>query len=126
MPPLGYTVDFYASWAKAVVEVDGGYHAERATLDAKRQRRLELAGYRGVRVASEFVLREPEVVRERVRWALALRTFRKCTSPLGEAYVVRAPWSGPLVLRSCGTPLPQARWADRGQLAEYFERIILG
>lgn len=54
-----------------VVEVDGGYHAERVTLDAKRQRRLELAGYRLVRVASEVVLREPEVVVAWVQEALA-------------------------------------------------------
>jgi crossover junction endodeoxyribonuclease RuvC len=59
VPLLGYIVDFYASEVRLVVEVDGGYHAERATLDAKRQRRLELAGFRVVRVASELVLREP-------------------------------------------------------------------
>jgi very-short-patch-repair endonuclease len=41
---LGYIVDFYASEARLAVVVDGGYHAERVTLDAKRQRRLERAG----------------------------------------------------------------------------------
>ncbi len=44
VPLLGYIVDFYASEANLVVEVDGGYHAERGTLDTKRQRRLELCG----------------------------------------------------------------------------------
>jgi very-short-patch-repair endonuclease len=68
---LGYIVDFYASEAKLVVEVDGGYHAERGTLDAKRQRRLELAGYRVVRVASEVVLRELCVALQQVLAALA-------------------------------------------------------
>jgi very-short-patch-repair endonuclease len=29
VPLLGYIVDFYASEAKLVVEVDGGYHAQR-------------------------------------------------------------------------------------------------
>ncbi len=67
VPLLGYIVDFYASQARLVVEVDGGYHAERAMLDAKRQRRLELAGFRVVRVASEVVLREPAVAVEWVR-----------------------------------------------------------
>jgi len=67
VPLLGYIVDFYASSVRLVVEVDGGYHAQRATLDAKRQRRLELAGYRVVRVSSEVVLREPEVAVECVR-----------------------------------------------------------
>jgi lysyl-tRNA synthetase class 2 len=60
VPLLGYIVDFYASEAKLVVEVDGGYHAERVALDAKRQRRLELAAFRVVRVASDVVLGETE------------------------------------------------------------------
>ncbi len=71
VPLLGYIVDFYASAAKLVVEVDGGYHAERVALDAKRQRRLELAGYRVVRVASDVVLRQPEGAVECVRASLA-------------------------------------------------------
>ncbi len=71
VPLLGYIVDFYASEAKLVVEVDGGYHAERVALDAKRQRRLELAGYRVVRVASEVVLGEQGAAVERVEEALA-------------------------------------------------------
>ena len=70
VPLLGYIVDFYASGAKLVVEVDGGYHAERAALDTKRQLRLELAGYRVVRVVSEVVLQEPEVVVGLVQAAL--------------------------------------------------------
>lgn len=70
VPLLGYIVDFYASSVRLVVEVDGGCHAERATLDAKRQRRLELAGFCVVRVASEVVLRDPNVVVERVRAGL--------------------------------------------------------
>jgi very-short-patch-repair endonuclease len=59
VPLLGYIVDFYASEVKLVVDVDGGYHAERVALDAKRQRRLERAGYRVVRVESETVLQQP-------------------------------------------------------------------
>lgn len=55
VPLVGYIVDFYASEARLIVEVDGGYHAERVGLDAKRQRRLERAGYRVVRVSSELV-----------------------------------------------------------------------
>jgi very-short-patch-repair endonuclease len=71
VPLLGYIVDFYASEAKLVVEVDGGYHAERVALDAKRQRRLELVGYCVVRLASELVLQHRQVALERVRVALA-------------------------------------------------------
>ena len=70
VPLLGYIVDFYASQARLVVEVDGGYHAERAMLDAKRQRRLELAGHRVVRVSSEFVLAHPDLVLAHLQRAL--------------------------------------------------------
>jgi very-short-patch-repair endonuclease len=71
LPLLGYIVDFYASEAKLVVEVDGGFHAERVVLDAKRQRRLERAGYRVVRVASEAVLQRPRHVAAIVGGAVA-------------------------------------------------------
>lgn len=68
---LGYIVDFYASEAKLVVEVDGGYHAERVALDVKRQRRLERAGYRVVRVASEVLLAQTEAALACIRARLA-------------------------------------------------------
>ena len=78
VPLLGYIVDFYASEARLVVEVDGGCHAERVALDAKRQRRLELAGYRVVRVASESVLRAPVVAVERVLAGVVVQDARRC------------------------------------------------
>jgi len=59
VPLLGYIVDFYASEAKLIVEVDGGYHDARVALDARRQTRLERAGYWVVRVPSELVLQRP-------------------------------------------------------------------
>ena len=43
-----YIVDFFASALKLVVEVDGGYHADRVAQDAARD--LDLVGYYGVRV----------------------------------------------------------------------------
>ncbi|MCA9510403.1 MAG: DUF559 domain-containing protein, partial [Myxococcales bacterium] len=46
-------VDFAASSVRVVVEVDGGYHAERSEADAKRDARLARAGWRVVRVGSE-------------------------------------------------------------------------
>jgi very-short-patch-repair endonuclease len=70
VPLLGYIVDFYASEAKLVVEVDGGYHAERTSLDAKWQRRLERAGHSVVRAASELVLAHPELVLAQIQRAL--------------------------------------------------------
>lgn len=40
-----YIVDFCAPSIKLIVEVDGGYHLERAKADARRQRELEALGY---------------------------------------------------------------------------------
>jgi len=58
-----YIVDFCAPSVRLVVEVDGGYHAERERLDARRDERLQRLGHRVVRVSSEEVVRElPAVV----------------------------------------------------------------
>ncbi len=51
-------VDFMAPARKLVVEVDGAYHgdARRRRSDARRDLRLERAGYRVLRVQAELVL----------------------------------------------------------------------
>jgi very-short-patch-repair endonuclease len=61
-------VDFYAPARKIVVEVDGGYHAEpaRRRADARRDRRLQKAGCRVVRVPAELVLQRPQAAIELV------------------------------------------------------------
>ena len=57
--PVGpYIVDFLAPRSMLVVEVDGGYHAERVGADRRRQRWLERQGDRIVRVAAALVLRD--------------------------------------------------------------------
>ena len=70
--PVGgrFIVDFLASRARLVVEVDGGYHARRRAADARRDRALERLGYRVLRLSDELVLSDlPEAVR-RIREAL--------------------------------------------------------
>lgn len=51
-------VDFLAPARKLVVEVDGGYHgsAERQRSDARRDKRLERAGYRVLRLPAELLV----------------------------------------------------------------------
>jgi very-short-patch-repair endonuclease len=76
VPLLGCCiVDFLAVGARLVVEVDGAYHVEaaRRRADARRDRRLEKAGYRVLRVTAAQVLAEPERVRALVAAALAER-----------------------------------------------------
>ena len=50
---LGFIVDFLALSARLVVEVDGGYHAQRGRADARRDEKLRRAGYRVLRVRAE-------------------------------------------------------------------------
>jgi very-short-patch-repair endonuclease len=65
--PLGHhIVDFYASSVRLVVELDGGYHCERDRADARRDRALERAGYRVLRLSEELVTRELSVALARV------------------------------------------------------------
>jgi very-short-patch-repair endonuclease len=55
--PIGrYIVDFLAPSIKLVVEVDGGYHAQRVKADARRDRDLRRAGYRVLRVSDQQVI----------------------------------------------------------------------
>jgi leucyl-tRNA synthetase len=65
-------VDFMAPARKLVVEVDGGYHADarRQRSDARRDKRLERAGYRVLRLPAELVLGNPSQAVEQVRAAL--------------------------------------------------------
>ena len=54
----GCIVDFLAPSRRLVVEVDGGYHRspEQRRADARRDRRLQLAGYRVVHLTAKLVL----------------------------------------------------------------------
>jgi very-short-patch-repair endonuclease len=63
--------DFVAPSVKLVVEVDGGYHAERVRADARRDRELGRLGYRVLRVSAELVVRDIERAQELVRAALS-------------------------------------------------------
>jgi len=70
--PIGrYIVDFCAPSARLVVEVDGGYHAARARADARRDRQLEQAGYRVLRLPAEQVYGDMPAAMAAVRAALA-------------------------------------------------------
>ena len=71
VPLLGrFIADFLAPGARLIVEVDGPHHARSRTRDAHRDRALERAGYRVLRLEAELVAKRlPEAV-GRVRPAL--------------------------------------------------------
>ncbi len=62
-----YIADFAAPAVKLIVEVDGGYHRERVAADARRDRALQRAGWRVVRVTVEELRQNVSQVVERVR-----------------------------------------------------------
>ena len=51
-----YIVDFASHGLKLVIELDGGQHAERSRLDAKRTKFLESQGYRVLRFWNNDVM----------------------------------------------------------------------
>ena len=74
MPLLGrYIADLLAPEVRLVVEVDGGYHADRAEADARRDRALQRAGYTVLRVEATAVLHDLPAVLERIRAAIGSR-----------------------------------------------------
>jgi len=71
VPLLGrFIVDFYAPAGRLVIEVDGGYHAERVRADQGRNAVLVRAGYRVLRLDAALVVRDIEAAVARVREAL--------------------------------------------------------
>ena len=69
-------MDLLAPAARLVVEVDGGYHGERAAADRRRDERLTRQGYRVVRLQAELVER-------RVEEAVALVAEALLSAPQG-------------------------------------------
>ncbi|MGA8611174.1 MAG: DUF559 domain-containing protein, partial [Xanthobacteraceae bacterium] len=59
-----YIVDFASHGLKLVIELDGGQHAERTELDAKRTRFLEREGYRVLRFWNNDVMQNIDGVLE--------------------------------------------------------------
>jgi very-short-patch-repair endonuclease len=71
-PLLGrFIVDLLAPEVRLVVEIDGGYHARRQAADARRDRALERAGYRVLRLDAELVTSDPAEAVARVRAEIA-------------------------------------------------------
>ena len=73
MPLLGrFIADFYAPAQRLVIEVDGAYHGERGTADARRDAVLKRAGYRVVRVEASLVVSDIEQALRLIEAALGV------------------------------------------------------
>ena len=65
-----FLVDFAAPAAQLVVEVDGGYHRDRARADARRDRELARLGWRVLRLPDQLVRQQLDRAVDLVRAAL--------------------------------------------------------
>ena len=65
-----FIADLVAPAARLVVEIDGAHHERRRRADARRDRVLERAGYRVLRLPADLVLGNLSEAVERVRCAL--------------------------------------------------------
>ncbi len=65
-----YIADFVAPRERLVIEVDGGYHASRASADARRDRKLARLGYRVLRLDAELIRRDVQAAVAQIRAAL--------------------------------------------------------
>lgn len=96
-PLLGYIADFYCHDARLVVEVDGGYRAERTETDKLRDRRLLAAGIRTLRFTNARVLDQLPLVLAEIRATMsrpARPTRNSWRRDLGLApRGRRSPWS---------------------------------
>jgi very-short-patch-repair endonuclease len=73
--PLGrFIVDFLAPSARLIVEVDGGYHAQRRSLDARRDQHLQRLGHRILRLEADLVRTNIATAVSLVRAALESQT----------------------------------------------------
>ena len=74
VPVLGtYIVDLLVPELRLVVEIDGGYHEERARADARRDRALERAGYTVLRLEADLVMSDLPAALARIREAIGQR-----------------------------------------------------
>ena len=72
-----YIADFLAPKERVVVGVDDPYHRCRLRADARRDRALEQAGYRVLRVEEHLVMEQLPVALERIREALMCRALSR-------------------------------------------------
>ena len=65
-----FIADFLAPSIKLIVEVDGPIHARKQPSDARRDRKLQRAGFRIVRISAQLVLSDLPAAVALVRAAL--------------------------------------------------------
>jgi len=77
--PVGrYIADFAAPSVRLIVEIDGGYHAQRVVADARRDRDLTRLGYTVLHLDAELVLAALPQAVSRVREAVeAARSLKR-------------------------------------------------
>jgi very-short-patch-repair endonuclease len=96
----GFVVDFYCPDLKLAVEIDGSSHDGRESYDAWRQRLIEEESISFVRITTDELVVNPDVLLERIR------EVRRCAS--------RVPRE-----RKSLTPNPSPTMLERGALCRH-------
>jgi very-short-patch-repair endonuclease len=65
-----FIADLFVPASRLVIEIDGSSHSHRQSADARRDRALQRAGYRVLRIPAELVIHEPAEALRRIRVAL--------------------------------------------------------
>lgn len=75
-PMLGYIADFWCPELKLVVEVDGGYHAERQEEDDFRDKVMREHGLTVIRISADLVMSDILAALDPIADAYAERALR--------------------------------------------------
>jgi very-short-patch-repair endonuclease len=65
-----FIVDFFAPSVRLIVEVDGGYHAQRRRADERRDAKLQRLNYRVLRLDASLLMRDLPAALSLIRDAL--------------------------------------------------------
>lgn len=82
MNVLGFIVDFLCRELGLIIEVDGGYHAERTEYDSRRDQIMSANHYMVIRVTNEELGTSVIAVRQRIREAVLARAHELRRTPV--------------------------------------------
>jgi len=82
--PIGpYILDFYCAELELAIELDGRQHDQPDMIDydSVRSAYLQQRGIYALRIPNEVLIRDPQMVGEMIRWAVAQKTPHPPSAP---------------------------------------------
>lgn len=78
-PILGYIADFWCARTNTVIEIDGGYHADRQEYDARRDAAMHAKGITVLRFTNDRIFQELSDVLREIQEALDTAKVDSCS-----------------------------------------------